>query len=468
MRKTSKLKDTYALIENIYYSLSFTGNYNEWISIYLQKFAENQTRAYEENNILVDDIMIIPGIQRYPFGYKIADRFRIYFSSKVGDNFPVHIIISAQELHTNEVSLVLENALQTTFKIIRYYDTQIDLHRDYIQYKLSRVDVCNHNTFIDMDDYIRVNEYNSRTVTKLSDTHPWIDLVGEKEQKVAYFRYGQGDLVVRFYNKIREICKEKYKDFFIPKWLDYGLIDEKTFDIYTLTYKIGKNFWLDFIWSTIYYSDNEELKVNSLKIYTHKTKSAAEKIDILSSMMKKYKVKLAPIVVNVEFQLRSSYLKSLKIKDDDGNIIDYNNIYEILYNIEKLYDYLTYHAFRVIPRNHNYKRKRAVKENDPLWERIRKSEILNIGETNIDLEKLEIYREYSKNMSKLHTAKRIVNSAAHLYYINNDYTIEDVNQGKVNIDNLFNDFFEEYMMNETYYHLKDKLISQIQRYGKKK
>jgi len=188
-----------------------------------------------------------------------------------------------------------------------------------------------------------------------------------------------------------------------------------------------------------------------------------EKYDILFNYIREYDIALVKEVINVEFQIRSNYLKSIKIKDDYGNIIDYNNIFEILCYIDKLYIYLTEKSFRIIKRNSKCKRKRDEKEMDPLWKKIHKTKIINIGDINIDPDTLKLYREYTKNNNKLYTTKRIVNSLTHLYYINKSYSKEDLNE--ITMVEIFSDFYNEYNLNENYFHLKEKLYKQAKRYG---
>lgn len=466
MPTPDKSMSTMALIENIYYSINFNVNYNEWMKVNMQKFAENQKKAYEEESYLLENIQLIPGIQRYPFGYKIENKYRIYFASKIGSNYPIYVIISAQELHLNNVWVVLDEVDKTVKKILEYYDDELNISDVEFHYKLSRVDICNHNTFINLDKYFDNNKLFERVVTRLTDCHPWVESVGEKSQRTSYIRYGKNDLVVRFYNKIQEVCEQKYKDFFIPRWRDFGLIDERTYQVYDLTYKLGNNYNVDFLFSNIYYSNNDEAKTAAIKVYNDIKLKANEKYDILLNNIRKYNITMVKEVINVEFQVRSSYLKSLKIKDDYNNIIDYTNIFEILCYIEKLYKYLTTDAFRIIKKNSRYARKRDEKEMDPLWLRIQNSKIINLGDINIDSNTLDIYREYTNNNNKLFTSKRIVNLLSHLYYINNSYSKDEVN--KISMVELFNDFYNEFIMNENYFNLKEKLYKQAKRYGWKK
>mgnify|MGYP001038973646 FL=1 len=463
MSKQVKSTFTMALIENIYYSVNFVNNYNVWIEKFRSKFTAIQQNAYEEDSCIFDNVHVIPGIQRYPFGYSVEGKYRIYFSNKIGSNYPIYVIISAQELHLNNVWVVLEKIDNTIKSIIKYYDNEINFDEVDFNYKLSRVDICNHNTFINIDKYFNLNRLFERTVTKLSDAHPWIEAVGETSQRTSYVRFGKGDMVVRFYNKIQEVCEQKYKDFFIPRWYDFGLIDEHTYQVYDFTYKLGNNYNVDFLFANIYFSNNDEIINKAIQIYKNPDIQSREKYDFLHQIIRENKIKIVKEVVNVEFQVRSNYLRSLKIEDDYGNIIDYNNIFEILCYIDKLYIYLTEKSFRIIKRNSKCKRKRDEKEMDHLWKKIHNSKIINIGDINIDPETLKLYREYTKNNNKLFTTKRIVNSLTHLYYINNSYSQEELNE--ITMVEIFNDFYNEYNLNENYFHLKEKLYKQAKRYG---
>lgn len=460
-----KNKRSMAIIENIYYSLSFNENYNVWIEKNRDKFTENLKLAMGvEEHFLFDTVEIIQGIKRYPYGYGVKEKFRIFFSNKTGDNYPVYVIISAMYLHTNSVWDCLLEVQNICEQIIKYYDRDIILDDSKWDFKFSRLDICNHNNFIGMDEYIKSNEYNSRTVTRSRIVRPVIRLNGENDQETNYFRYGDGDVVVRFYNKVREVCDMQYKGFFFKRWLDEGLIDQKTFDIYDYTYKLNNNYRVDFMFANIYFSSvSDKLKLEMNDIYKDLKMDHGEKYEIFKKIIRKHKIKVAVEITNVEYQLRGGFFSHLKIEDDKKNIIDYTDIFSILLNADALYKYITRDVFRVVSRNSKAERKRD-KSVDEYWLLIQNSRVLNISDMGIDKDKLKVYREYTKELSTFMSAKKVFRNATHLMYTKSDEM--DYNT-PVDVFKVLECAYDEYNMNENFFNVRELMSKQVLYYGKK-
>jgi len=462
------------IIENVYFSLNFTGNYNDWISKFLDNFTSDNTHSYDiDDYFIIDQVQVIGGIKRYPFGYKLKDMYRIYFASKTGDNYGVYIILSAMYLHTNNVWACMSSIQNTLENIIKYYDKDFVMDDSKIDFKLSRVDICNHNNFIDLDTYIDIKEFNKRTVTALRTVRPFIHLNGEDDQEMNYYRYGDGDVVVRFYNKIREVCEQQYKGFFIKKWFDDELIDKHTHDIYDFTYKLNNNYRTDFMFSNIIFSKvQDKIKEAATLVYNDIDLKHNEKYELFKKLLKKHTIILVHEVVNVEYQLRGSFFRTLKIDDLNGNIFDYTNLFSIILNIEPLYKYITHNVFRVIDTDSIAERKRD-KKIDKLWVLIQESKIFNIGDYTIDDKKLKLYREYNTELSNVLTTKKLLKGAAHLMYIHslefNKDSIDDISILDLmeNLYNVYNEILEADSLNENYFNIKDFLAKQIKYYGPK-
>ena len=465
MSEVLKNKCSMAIIENIYYSLSFIDNYNVWIEKNRDKFTVNlQLAMGVEENFLFDTVQIIPGIKRYPFGYSVREKFRIFFSNKCGDNYPVYVIISAMYLHTNTVWDCLLEVQRVCENIIYFYDKDIKLEDSKWDFKFSRLDICNHNNFVHMDEYIKSNEYNSRTVTRSRLVRPVIRLNGENDQETNYFRYGDGDVVVRFYNKVREVCEMQYKGFFFKRWLDEGLISQKTFDIYDYAYKLNNNYRVDFMFANIYFSKiDDKLKLDANDLYKDLKIDHNDKYEIFKSIIKKHRIKVAVEITNVEYQLRGGFFRNLKIEDAEKNIIDYTDIFSILLNADTLYRYVTTDVFRVVSRDSKAERKRN-KTVDELWLLIQNSRVLNISEMGIDKDKLRVYREYTKELSTFMTTKKVFKNATHLMYTKMDEVDFDT---PVDAINVLSNCFDEYNMNENYFNVKELMAKQVLYYGKK-
>lgn len=457
---------TMALVENIYLSLNPRGSFN-YKNIFETSIKDKMESLRIDSLKSVDDIFILDqvsvsgGIQRYPYGFEIKDKLRIFFASNWSDNYPIYVIMSAFYLHNNSVEHCINETFDYVYKIINYFVPHL---RDFtFDMKLSRIDICNHNNFINLKNYIKVTEYNSRVVTRIRTVHPFIELHGEYSQEVPYYRYGNGDFCVRFYNKVKEVCEQQYKAFFFKKWLDNGLIDDRVFNIYEHTYKLNNNYRIDFIYSNVIFSDlPDNIKSAAEDIYNNTFIDNDVKFDLFNKFLKDYKIKCVQEIVNVEFQLRHSHLKNLRIKDDKCNIIDYTDLFSIIKHLNLLYRHLTLNEFRVVDRCSKASRKRD-KKIDPLWERIILSDVLNV---QCDGSVIKIYNEYNTELNKFTSVRDSLNKLVHAYYVSSN-NINFDNVYKISIDEVVDNFKSEFNMNENFFNLKSKLEKQIKYYGEK-
>ena len=462
----SHSKACMALVENIYFSLDLYGDfdYKRLFHDHLETdFEKLKLQAMNELDFfIVEDIKMIGGIQRYPYGFSIEDKCRIYFAANWAGNLPIYCILSAQFLHLNSINFCMEYCKSVVAKIICKIYPPATIHE--FRIKLSRVDICNHNTFIDLKTYIKANEYFKRVVTKIRKVYPVVERQGENDEEVPYFRYGNGDLAIRFYNKTKEVCEQQYKSFFFPRWKNFGLIDEKTFMVYENTYKLNFNYRVDFIFSNIFL-DQEltfDQKAVAAEIYNNIDLDLDIKCEELKALQKEYGLKDLDEVVNVEYQLRAGYLKTLQIVGKDGEFIDFNNIENLCKHMDLLYTYLTNNAFRVIKRNSNYSRNRD-KEVDPLWIRVQCAIILNISTMDMDS---EIYRQYNNTINRFVSARDTFSKMCSLYYRCNDNVNTEI-LDQIDLKDIITNFKNESMLNENYFNIKDKLAKQIKYYGEK-
>lgn len=465
-----------ALVENIYYSCGIRGVvWSDFASNFVKKIHEDNLQALQNKSFFImDTIEVIRGIPRYPYGYSVADKFRVYFAKNVSDNLPVYVIINAQFLHLHSIYDVMAESIECILNIFNYYDSSLNIKDSMLEYKLSRIDICNHTTKINLDTYIKPNEYFSRVVTKLKKVFPVIEKKGERGQEVSYYRYGSGDLAVRFYNKVREICEQQYKGFFFQKWFNDGLIDEKTLFIYESSYKLFGDYRIDFLYSHLVYYFNKIDELDRIIINsTYRGKNSnSEKYEIFLELINKYNIKLVPEVVNVEFQVRSEFLKTLKLDvlKDDTNEVDYTisnmDIFQLLENSTLLYRHLTTKCFRVVSRNSKAKRLRDATI-DKIWQEIQKCEVLNSRNDYIlDYEKVNFYREYNKKMEETHTLKDILQKLAHLTYMVSD-SINYDNYDNINLIEAFSYAYDRLDCNENLFKFDERLLKQIHLYGKK-
>jgi hypothetical protein len=468
-----------AVVENIYYSLDFLElKWCDFIDNIVKKLQEDVVKAYDlEDYYIYDGVKVITGIKMYPFGFSVADKYRVYFAKSTGDNYPVYVVLNAQYLHLNNIFFAMAESITSVIDILEYY-SGFRFRDDMISYKLSRFDICNHNVLIDMDKYIKPNEYFKYVVSKIRKVFPVIEKKGERGQEVSYFRYGSGDIAIRFYNKVREICEQRYKAFFFQRWLDYGLIDERTFKIYDMTYKYGGDYRTSFLYAHLNYhrdlfDDLDQLAFDTMR---RGDNTLSEKYEFYMEYISSKNIKLVKEVVNVEYQVRSGYLRELKIDyyDKDGNVIKkFSNVdlFDFLSNINLIYHYLTHSTFRVVSKHSNTKRLRDA-TTDKIWSRLQSCKVLNVADDfEIDINRMKIYKEYNKQLEDTVTCRDILSKLAHLTYINNDVNYNNLNDFELaEVLMIAYNKLESYNnldMNENYFNIKDKLLKQIHLYGEK-
>lgn len=467
----SKLKAFMTIIENIYFSAIPTGNFDfkELFDIHLKMSMQNlKDKSFKEDIYLFEKVEVLSsGIGRYPYGFYIDEKVRIYFANNWTDNYPIYIIVSAQFLHTEKVKTVLDFCSEFIAKIIKHF-----LPKEYdmsFLYKLSRIDICNHTTKIKMDNYILITEYFSRVSTRLGKVFPVVEKSGEGKQEVPYFRYGKGDFCVRFYNKTKEVCEQQYKPFFIEKWKDSCLIDDNSKRIYENIYKLQNNYRVDYLFSNIIFSFDvstvNNYVVDLVRIYNNVDITNCEKIDIFNAFIKSNKIKLVPEITNVEFQLRSGFLKTIKVIDKEtGEYFDFCDMEILFNNVDILYNYLTTKLFRVVDRKSNAKRIRD-KTTDPIWEEVQNCNIENIN-MDIKIKNAEIYRQYNENMNKFITTRDGLKKLVHLKYLCSD-DINFKNLNDISIDDICENVKSECSLNENYFNLNYLLAKQLKNYGAK-
>lgn len=460
-----------ALVENLYFSINLISSSERWTSYFekkiLEKIDKKRLESLQAETFIKDEIEVINGIKRYPYGFKIRDKLRVYIAYKTGSNYPIYVIVSAMFMHTNTIADILKYIENKVIEIIKYFDDEFV--NEIYEMKLSRIDICNHNNVIVPQKYIKVEEYNSKVVTKIKKVFPVIERIGENDINIPYYRFGKGDAVVRFYNKTQEVIEQRYKSFFIKRWLDIGLITEREFKIYEYIYKLNNNYLVDYLYTNLIFSENiiDDKKEYLKNVYYDIKLENNDKYDIFKKYVKEYKVKLVKEISNVEFQLRNTFLKTVKlININTGEYIDFTNVYELIKHIDILYKYITDKVFRVIDKNDNKKRKRN-KKTDKIWIKVQNSKIYNVNK--LDINDVEVLRKYQNEMNKFNSVKDTIQKLVHNYYLSqNKIDYENIKDVELyDLLDLISSEYNDYNMNESYYSIYEKLKKQIKYYGKK-
>ena len=102
------------------------------------------------------------------------------------------------------------------------------------QCKENRVDYCWHTNYIQAPEkFFRLDNIAKMKVSRFKEGEQHFEFVGDNDYEVDYVRFGRltsNNMLLRFYNKTKEVVEQGYKSFFLRLWLLHGLINR--FDLF--------------------------------------------------------------------------------------------------------------------------------------------------------------------------------------------------------------------------------------------
>lgn len=442
---------------------------------------------YEKDNYLFE---VLPkGMEYYKYGFAVRNKGEqypilwIYIARKVGDNYPILCKFSSRYLHLSYIVEVLEELKVILNNLFSFISSE-----GYKRYKghlfnckVSRFDICIHNKVFKIEDYFPDYEsLNTKVVTKVGLNNRTgkrkvkiiAELNGDSDYSLPYIMFMGHSAGLRMYKKIQEVIEQRTKTFFIPYWKDEGLINELEYRVYDRILKLCEKFD---DYRTMYLlahiiecvEDKKEIE-HAMRLLNSRMSRDNLYMEYMC-MIKKHKIELIPEIVNIEYQIRSDYIRTIRILDkESGEIIDFTNIEQFILHIDKIYEYLTNKTFRIINPKSKNKRKRE-KTTDKNWKDIQKLRIKNIvkGDYEIDLDKLKCYKEYARTHDTRNVVKRwISNASSMIYHTQDNITLDDINSFDYQkllmeqMDNVLRD-------DENFLLLKYGLAKKVKSYGSK-
>lgn len=497
-----------AVIENLYYTVNLDIPWNdEKLNVFRDSFASLKDKAQQEDVFItvngVNSEVSPSGMKRYPFKLHVEDKADIYFAnSAMGSNYPIYVMLYAKYMWLND----LDTCTAFVNSFILDFIKSFVIDAKILDVKINRTDFACHNTYItDLMQWLPESKlfkkviFPSKNVSKYYSEKPGLnDDVTDNNGVV----YGKGDLLVRIYDKTREIIEMQHKEFFIPLWYENKLISKYDYDVYTAAFGLGSRSYEYSVTYGMYKYYEKEFLINFdliNKYYAAEYKKLVRFATVFDAMQNAFNIGITgdyikyvkrifrlynkyvksvidcpKSVFNVEFQVRRPVLKQCAFienscPDVDGVVQEVysrlDSIDSLKKNAQVIFDYLTHDCFRVIQEGTATRKTRC--RTDLIWQQIQDTKMYGFPRT----ENVIMLREYSHKMDKAHTVQRSVSNLAHLAYINGQIDKYIINDDVIPIPILnmvdmlhddIADFTERQIVN-----MENAVKRQLRMYGRK-
>lgn len=342
------MRQTVCMIETIYFTVQYNSEMYKWKERkeFIQLLRNLQSTADKEDSDKLEIELDCGGMIEYlpysvmsrqnmPFQMNyIYDgnlRFRVFMNGYNQFSPDVYVMVASSYLWTNSleqlkheskivVNDIINELLKLNKEVYRLYDRTFTIDKILI----SRWDYAHHTTLInDLDKWLNYYEANARTVTHLKLDKYIPVKIGQFKVKTESIYFGRRPLRIRIYNKIVEVFKMRYKDWFFDIWQKYGLITqwqkeylEKAYSLNIKNYYTAKIITISMMFMDDFGSDEEVVKMcneilNRFKkdypLHSNYTK-------LIKLVKKRYKLdieKEIPTVYNFEIEVRRGMIKDI-------------------------------------------------------------------------------------------------------------------------------------------------------------
>lgn len=278
-----------------------------------------------------DVFMNAKGFELYTFNIGVKDKFDIFISNYLpnGNTPPIFIQLRSASLWLDGVYNAFDMACDLLDKILSKYGMTIS------KVKENRIDYAYHTNYIqDILHFFPIEKLGDMQVSNL-----------KRWQIQGYFYDGysvsdyltlgrrkSNNLFFRVYDKTKEVIEMGYKHFFIPIWLEEGLINQFDFEVLTMCAKMG-NKWENIdrcrAWWYITHGKDVDL-IEQLGIMTSNPDTPIEEFtNLLKGVVPK-----VTTICNLEFQVKRKFFSRLTIEHcDQQTINEFNELMKIFKGI---------------------------------------------------------------------------------------------------------------------------------------
>jgi hypothetical protein len=413
-----KRDKTISTIDNIYYTVSITGDDKDdppaGISLLLEALEDTKAEIIKVREPIEWDYGLYYLLKSYAsYGYCVGspDFYDIFVCKGLPNNDTPRIVVQirAYGLWTRRIFPILEESYEKVQTFLADYSLTVSRCRE------SRIDYCFHTNSISSVN--KLIKEDSRGKVKNLHTNlikaKWnADLIHEDDGTVHvkdYVCYGSADsnnVRARIYNKVKEVIEMGYKAFFFEIWHKNGLIS--FYDKFCMEY-------------AFLHKNTDYLAKASLEFYTkYGTNPARRKLYAAvlkdpKTTMSQFKALAAEhmpkitTILNIEYETKRKFYyysdefinHGFKLSEDRKNISKpMERVYKILDYRDIFLDYLTSKTLSF------YKIENGEPKFLAWWERLRN--------TKHDGKKTDekLIRKYSCEMDKKAVQRRAVNSIA--------------------------------------------------------
>lgn len=437
-------------IDTFYYSVKTVGLWNESKSAInlvadLKAIKESAEEDKEEkpfmpDDELVSDLVVRPffGFRMYRFGLTKADCFDIFIAEKVADPQMSTIIVQlrSQFLWLHGVKDAFYESLVYLYTVLDKYGVKVS---DITE---NRIDYAYHTNYIqNMLSFFRDENLGEMQVSSFKrwGKEGCFNSSGIEADYITLGRRASNNAFVRIYNKSKEVIEKGYKQFFVPLWLEQGMISKFDKYIFDHVFDDGKISWnyKDVVRCHFYleYGSDQNIILEIKQLMQNPIASAED-----------YK-KLADLCVpdltnitNIEIQTKRKFYYNFRMPE-----IDYpkwvplceKRIYLVFNMLQSFRDFITYDTIRFV--NFKGKFKDVRRERRPLadwW-----IKLAACGE--LDGISYNLCKEYQRRYDFQRTKNRSINSIALMASLVDDRTDDDLDysldEELIDLISYFND-----------------------------
>ena len=276
-----------------------------------------------------DVFMSCRSFELYKYNISVKDKFDIFISDYLPnkDTPPIFVQLRSASLWLDGVYSAVDIACDLLDKILLRFGLGVT------KVKENRVDYAYHTNYI--QDVLHFFPIEKLGDMQVSNFKRW-QIQGyfyDGSSVSDYFTLGRrksNNLFFRVYDKTKEVIEMGYKHFFIPIWLNEGLINQYDFEILTMCAEMG-NSWdnIEKCRAIFYLKHGQDYNLKC------KLSNLIANPDTLSSEFTKLLKGVVPkvtTVCNIEFQVKRKFFSRLTIKDCDQSTLDEFNYLLGLFN----------------------------------------------------------------------------------------------------------------------------------------
>ena len=341
-------------LDNIYYTVFIKNDHSnddcpegvEKMLYRLEECAEQKATAYDVNVPFLDLDYKRSNHAIYEHRLEHQNMYDIFIASYLPNDQTPRIEVQIRSAML--VLLGVEEAMKQSYEAVRQILWNFALTP--LVCRENRVDYAYHtNAIQDPMSYFSDEQLVKHMKSKLR----LYSKVGEVGRKIdlSYFSLGNrksNNVFFRVYDKGREVVEMNYKDFFIKRWLENGLISAYDYYCYTYAYET-KSYVLGLLVGRINWylehGKDPDLKAELQQLLT----TCFRKSSNSEQLEKKLSGVLPEVtrIVNVEYETKRKFYASFEglFENIDLTGIDYpaplKRVYQILYARQTVHDYLT-------------------------------------------------------------------------------------------------------------------------------